>query len=206
MTRPLVAGAAVVAVIASAAAAAPEQVTIFSRGPFTLYGSVPTDKADEIVTVQAKDCGAPTPAFRNVAEARTQEGGTWSVEFNTGITSTLRAVWKEHVSPSITVRQRASVELLQLASGRQFRVTVRGKRQFWRKRVLVQRFDRRLGAWKLVKAVVLMETGSFPGYGGAATWADFRLSLPRGTLVRAVFPRSQASPCYLGGVSKLVRK
>lgn len=202
--RLFIAGAAVAGAIASAAAAAPEQVTIFSREG-TLYGSVSADRADEIVTIQARDCGAPTHAFRDVAEARTREGGSWSLEFSTGITSTLRAAWREQVSSPIIVRQPARVQLAPLASGRRFRVTVGGKTQFWRKRVLIQRFDRRLGTWKLMRAVVLTETGGFPGYGGAVTWADFRFSLPRGTLVRAVFPRSQARPCYLAGVSKLVR-
>jgi hypothetical protein len=198
-------GAAVAGAIASGGAAAPEPVTILARGPFTLYGSVATDRPDEIVTIQARDCGSPSPTFRDVAEARTREGGSWSLEFSTGITSTLRAVWKDNVSVPITVQQRANVRLLPLASRRGFTVTVSGRTQFWKKRVLFQRFDRRLGTWHLVKVVVLTKTGGFPGYGGAAAWAEFRASLPRGTLVRAVFPRSQARPCYLGGVSKLVR-
>jgi hypothetical protein len=201
----LAAGAALAGAVASVAAAAQEPVTIFSRGPFELYGSVATDRADEIVTIQAKDCGSPSSTFRDVAAARTREGGSWSLEFSTGITSTLRAVWNDHVSAPITVRRRADVRLLPLASRRGFTITVSGRTQFWRKRALFQRFDRRLGTWRLVKVVVLTETGGFPGYGGAASWAEFRASLPRGTLVRAVFPRSQARPCYLAGVSKLVR-
>lgn len=204
-TRLFAAAVAVAGAIASVAGAAPEPVTILARGPFMLYGSVATDRADEIVTIQAKDCGSPSATFRDVAEARTREGGSWSLEFSTGVTSTLRAVWKDNLSGPITVRQRANVRLLPLASRRGFTVTVSGKTQFWRKRVLFQRFDRRLGTWKLVKVVVLTETGGFPGYGGAATWAKFRASLPKGTLVRALFPRSQARPCYLAGVSKLVR-
>jgi hypothetical protein len=202
--RRLAAGVAVAGAVCSVAAAAPQPVTILARDG-TLYGSVASETAHEIVTIQAKDCGAPTQTFRDVAAARTREGGSWSLEFSTGITSTLRAVWKDNVSAPITVRKRANVQLLPHASRSGFRVTITGRTQFWRKRVLFQRFDRRLGNWKLVKEVVLTETGGFPGYGGAATWAEFRASLPRGTLVRAVFPRSQARPCYLAGVSKLVR-
>jgi hypothetical protein len=203
-TRVLAAGAALAGAVASVALAS-EPMTIFSRGELTLYGSVPTDRADEIVTIQARDCGAPTAAFRDVAEARTAEGGSWSLEFSTGITSMLRAVWRGNVSSPITVRRRVNVQLLPFASRKGFRVTVTGRRQFWKKHVLIQRFDRRVGTWRLVKRVTLTETGGFPGYGGAATWAEFRAPLPRGTLVRAVFPRSQARPCYLGAVSKLVR-
>jgi hypothetical protein len=35
--------------------------------------------------------------------------------------------------------------------------------------------------------------------------ASFRASIPRRTLIRAVFPRSQARPCYLAGYSNLLR-
>ena len=206
MTRPLAVGVAVAAVVLVSTATASESVTIFARDAFTLYGSVPTDRAEEIVTIQARDCGAPTAAFRDVAEARTEAGGRWSLEnFSTGITSTLRAAWRGHVSESITVRQRPHVRLLPLASRKAFTVTVIGRTSFWRKRVRLERFDPRLGTWKLVKRVVLTESGGFPGSGGAAAWARFRIPLPRGTLVRALFPHSQARPCYLAGVSKLVR-
>lgn len=67
---------------------------------------------------------------------------------------------------------------------------------FWRKRVLFQRFDRRLGTWATVRRVVLTE---YTGY------TAFTASVPKGCLVRVVLPLSQARPCYLAGYSPLLR-
>jgi hypothetical protein len=212
MKRLTAAGALVAAVAASTAAAVPDQVTLQARptvlgpnGSVSLFGSIDSGKADEVVTIQAKDCGASSQSFREVAESRTREGGSWSTDFLPGINTTLRAVWNNTASAQVTVRERASVRLVPRPSGRGFTVTVIAKTQFWRKRILFQRFDRRLGIWKLVKPVVLTETGGSSGSGGIGTWAEFRASVPTGTLVRALLPRAQARPCYLAGVSKLVR-
>ena len=67
---------------------------------------------------------------------------------------------------------------------------------FWRKRVLFQRLDRRLGTWATVKKVVLTRST------GGVT---FRAPVPKGSLVRAVLPLSEARPCYLAGYSPLLR-
>lgn len=211
--RVSVAAATVVgAVVVATGSAAPEQVTMTARpillgpnGQVSLFGSVESGRADEVVSIQAKDCGSSSQSFREVAEARTQEGGTWATEYLPGINTTLRAVWRNNASPQIAVRERAYVRLVPRRFGRGLTVTVVAKTQFWRRHVLLQRFDRRLGTWKLVKRVVLTETGASAGSGGIGTWAEFRARVPKGTLVRALLPRSQARPCYLPGVSMLVR-
>jgi hypothetical protein len=71
--------------------------------------------------------------------------------------------------------------------------------------VLIQRFQRRLGGWKLVRTVVLTESGGHPGSGEAVSFAEFRARIPSGSLLRAVLPRSAARPCYLAGYSKLLQ-
>jgi hypothetical protein len=210
--RLALAGATVVVALASTAAAAPEPVTILARptllGPnqvVALSGSVDSSQAGQIVTIQAKDCRSPTQSFQEVASARTREGGAWSTEYSPGISTTLRAVWNDTPSAAIAIRQRAAVHLRPLASRNRFRVLVGGKLQFWRKRIVIQRFERRLGTWITVRSVLLTETGGTAGYGDAVTWADLRVPAPRGTLVRALLPQSQARPCYLAGVSRLLR-
>jgi hypothetical protein len=82
--------------------------------------------------------------------------------------------------------------------------------QFWRRYVILQRFDRRRGTWIDVRRLVLSEQ---PGGGGGAAppfqrvsyvnvlTEPFRAPVPKGTLVRVVFPLSQARPCYIAGVS-----
>lgn len=187
---------------------ASERVTLFARntviGPAapvaTVFGSVDNGRAGETVTVQAKDCGSQF--FRALAETETHAGGGWSLEVSTGITSTIRAVWKDSASSQVTIRQQANVFFDRQRSGSGFRVGVGAKRSFWHKRVLIQR--RQGGAWKTAKTVVLTDSAASSG---TLSWTEstFGLSVPNGTLVRAVLPLSQARPCYIAGISRTVR-
>ena len=92
------------------------------------------------------------------------------------------------------------------AKGFGFGVAVRSELQFWKRHVVIQRLDRRVGQ------MAGHEEDCSDGNGRSASgstyvWssAEFSTVVPRGTLVRAVFPRSQASPCYLAGFSNQVR-
>jgi hypothetical protein len=178
--------------------------TLRGRQVLNVFGSIDSDRAGEDVAIQAKDCGKDS--FRVADGAITREGGAWSADFIPAITTTLRAVWNETVSAQITVRQRITVYLRRQVHGRGFVVGVDGKESFWRKRILIQRFDRRLGTWSTVKSVVLTETGFGDSrLGTHSTLAEFKARTPKGSLLRAVFPLSQARPCYLQGVSLTLR-
>jgi hypothetical protein len=158
----------------------------------TLFGSVDNGRAGEDIKIQAKDCGRDF--FRVVAGAITKEGGEWSTfYFGATINQALRAVWRDATSQEVPIRRRASVSLRE-RSGARFEVRVYG-RPVWRKRVFVQRFDRRLGTWQAVKTVVLTEDE------GSTALAAFTVRLSKGTRIRAVFPRSQSGPCFLAGTS-----
>lgn len=182
---------------------ASERVTIAARPTIvrlgelvSLFGSVDSPRADEIVTIQAKDCRQQF--FRDFLSARTREGGAWSTQtWSIAVSTTLRAVWNGHTSAEIFVRKRAGI-LLRQRSPRRFSVSVQNHAgaMFWRKRFLFQRFDRRLGTWLTVRRVVLTESD------GSTT---FTASVPKGSLVRAVIPLSQARPCYAAGYSPLLR-
>jgi hypothetical protein len=165
---------------------------VSSRGYARVFGSVDSGRAGEDVKLQGKDCGRDF--FHVVGGAVTREGGGWStVYWQQRITTTLRAVWNDATSAEVLVRMRAFVGLYRRPAGR-FEVRVFG-RSVWRKRVFIQRFDRRLGTWQAVKPVVLTEDD------GGTALASFTVSLPKGTRIRAVFPRSQTGPCYLAGTS-----
>jgi hypothetical protein len=186
-------------------------VTMFARptiipaiNPWTtLYGSVESGKAGEGITIQAKDCGSSF--FRVASGATTEEGGGWSIRYSPGINTVLRAVWDGKASNQVSVRQRPFVRLEQRGRN-EFRVgagsSPRGgmpggaQASFWRKRMLFQRFERRLGSWVTVKQVVLTDSGA---------GTSFRAALPVGTLVRALLPLSQTRPCFLSGVSFTLR-
>ena len=188
---------------------AAEQVTISARpsvvrwGTSTrLFGSTASGRADDIVTIEMKECGVPGAAFRELFETHTSAGGAWTEETGLRTTTTFRARSGGDTSGDVTVRARPYVQLSH-RFGRQFDVFVRALASYWRRHVLIQRFDRRLGRWVKVKRVVLTE-GHATGV-TATTGAEFRATVPRRTLLRAVFPRSQARPCYLAGYSNLLR-
>ncbi len=187
---------------------ASERVTLLARPtvvrsgtPGLLYGTVDNGRADEVVTIQAKDCGQRY--FTGVQSATTGSGGTWNVpSFNRGVTTTVRAVWKGVASAPVTIRNIPDIDLDQ-RSARVFEVGISSKGQFWRKKVLFQR--RAGGKWLTVKQVTLTDSGGQPGHPFVWTSAEFRASVPKGTQVRAVLPLSQAKPCYLSAVSEALR-
>ena len=219
MTRPLVAGAAA-AVIASTAAAASDQMTLpggaaassdltlvvqptiirSTSDRMAIFGSVSGGDAGKKVTIQFKACGLQPIQFRDAFETTTQAGGGYSLEelrpFNLGVSGVYRAVSGGEVSAEIRVRQRVAVYMRPLSGGR-FQVWVGGKVSFWRRFVLLQRFERRRGVWITTRRVVLTED-----YGRTA---PFRPRVPRGTQLRAVMPLSQARPCYLAGYGPIFR-
>jgi hypothetical protein len=170
----------------------------------TVFGAVADGRAGQLVTVQFKQCGLYPVRFRDVHEAPTAANGSYSVDTwrVPSVNGVYRAVAGDRVSAEVSVRGRPLVHL-QRASGGAWSVRVTAVHQFYRKRVLIQRFGRRLGIWTTVKTVVL--TKQVGGGPFVHSSAEFRAALPKGTTLRAVFPASQAKPCYLAGYSKLVR-
>jgi len=175
--------------------ARPTVVSVATGTRVTLFGSIDPGRAGEDIKIQAKDCGLDF--FRVVAGAITKEDGEWSTfYFGASVNTTLRAVWRDAISDEVAIRRRATI-IIRKRTAKRFEVAVGGA--VWRKRASVQRFDPRLGTWSVVRSVVLADDY---GIGARAT---FRLVVPKGTLVRAVFPRSQAGPCYLPGTSNSLR-
>jgi len=195
---------------------ASERVTIFAQPslvPSTgdrsvrIYGTVDSNKAGESVAIQAKDCGADV--FRLVSGATTESDGSWWNFYWPVANTTLRAVWNEVASAPITIRVRVFVWLSKSRDGKSLSVRAGGINSFWRKRVEIQRFEQRFGTWRRLRTVVLTDSdgnrGSGPSTGLSGSLADFVPRVPRGTLLRAVMPLSQAKPCYLAGTSATLR-
>ena len=165
-----------------------------------LSGGVSSGRNGETLTLQAKPCG--TSSFRNLFVFRTGPGGRWLREYSPGVNTVLRVRWKGVFSPPVTVRQAPIVQLDQ-TSASEFEVGVGSLGMMWRKRVEIQ--QRTGGRWVRLRTVVLTETYASPGQSGVWTDADFRLSVPPGTQLRAVLTAAQAKPCYLGSASNAIR-
>ena len=94
--------------------------------------------------------------WMEVSGAHSNAGGGYTLQYAPVITTTLRAVWDGARSAPVTIRDRAWVQLgrrPRTKAGYGFKVEVRALAQFWRRHVVVQRYERRLGRWRDVKKV-----------------------------------------------------
>ena len=190
---------------------APERVTLNAQPSSlrsgqqaTLFGAVSSGRADEEVTIQVKDCGQRTFTGVSVPPlgvVETGAGGTFTTQLNRFINTTVRAVWKGEASAPIEIRQQPRVVLSQPSAGR-FEAAVASRWTFWRKKLQVQR---RVGSrWTTVRTVTLTDTVAHLG-GSSWTEVEFRMRMPRGTVLRASLRADQAKPCYLAATSDTIR-
>ena len=200
------AGALALGALASTSSAQ-GRITIFVRPTVVgwtesaqLYGAAPGASHDDVVRVEVRECGSTF--FRTFVELHPSSGGGWSTPAGSAITATYRARWRGRTSTTVTIRQRANVALERRRSGSGFVVAVVATRSFWRRQVLLQRRTR--SGWQTLRRLVLADSVQSSGV-VSASQATFRLSVPRGTVLRALLPASQAAPCYVESVSKTVR-
>jgi hypothetical protein len=179
----------------------------------TVFGSVASGKGGEKVIVQFKACGASPSQFRDFLETTTRAGGGFSFlelqPFGPGISGVFRAVSGDSMSSDVPITYQADVSLRYPRRGRTA-ISVSALVSLWRRYAVLQRFDRPRGVWVNVRRVTLTEQGGgpspYPGVHPAGFYTEpFRPGVPRGTLIRAVLPLSQARPCYLAGVSEVRR-
>jgi hypothetical protein len=175
-----------------------------SFGPITLFGAVGSGQGGEPVTIEIKDCGLPQVGYRGVIELDTEPGGRWQTEYYPGITTSIRAAWKNTTSPAIDVKQAARVLIRRVPSTRKtFEISISGKLGFWGRKAL---FQQRVGSsWKTIKTVRLTEQGGVGNAGIIWTSVRFKATVPRGKQVRGLLPAASAKPCYLSGASNPMR-
>jgi hypothetical protein len=197
----------VVAATAAAAYGAATSVTLAARNTVvtplapstTLLGKIDEAKAGEVITIQGQECGVAGGFWRSVSSTQTLSNGTWTMRQFIRTATVFRATWKDSVSATVTVRPRASVEFFKRSKG--FLIRAGGAVGNWHnKRVVVERYDRRLGKWSRLTSVVLKGES-----GGWASREGLRFRVPKGTRLRAVLSAVQAAPCYLAGYSGEVR-
>jgi hypothetical protein len=192
-------------VVSPAAITLDVRPTIYGRqGPLGVSGSVTSGKKDEKVTLQFKQCGLYPLQFRDLLEVLTEEGGGWSTPTGIPANGVLRAISGGDVSNEVPVKARVDVRL-QPTPDRRYEVNVVARWSFWRKQVLIQRFDRRSRKWVSLQRMVLGENGAAGG--STFVWSSTRKFTPkvsRGTTIRAVLPLDQAKPCFIAGYSNLL--
>jgi hypothetical protein len=200
----LLGGAAAAALLGLGLGGSASGVTLFASplvvradAKVAFSGQISSGAANEYVAVQGKECGVPGAGFRSITGALTTEDGRWTAPPQyLQSTTKLRAAWGDDVSATVTARVRAAVSLVPHLRNH-FTVGAGGVGRFDGKRVTIERLDH---GWRRVRTVVV-EASDYGGYAEK----DIVLKVPKGTLVRAALPLSQAKPCYLAGYSKLVR-
>jgi hypothetical protein len=168
--------------------------------PQLVWGSLASGRGGQQVTVQFKQCGLLPVEFRDVSEVTTLDGGTWSDDLGASTNGTFRAISGGAVSNSVPVQERADVRLTPRPPGR-YEVDVVATLSYWRKRVLLQRFDRSRRTWVTVRPLVLAHQ-----HGPGLIWSTtdtFKPKVAKGTTIRAVLPLDQAKPCLIAGYSRV---
>jgi hypothetical protein len=170
----------------------------------TITGGVGSGQSHVDIYLEGRTCDKTV--WEIVAGPHTDDAGRFTVEMGGGINRFVRARAEGATSNVILIGQRPSLTLQQRPAGT-FWVHVNALRSFWRKRVVLQRYDSSIRNWRDVRSMPLTKTGSAPG--SPFVWSETeksRQQISKGTLMRATLPRGQAKPCYLAGYSNLLRR
>ena len=200
----IAAGAALAAVVASTAAAAPTADVTLSVERFydpaclcykvRFSGAIASGAANEYVAVMAHSCGSPSSTAVAVAGASTGPGGSWEVVPGNpvvGPPATYRARWEGRMSDPVTIRVRLNLWFEKLP-GRRYRVSVYAK-EMRGKLVELQRLVG--GRWIRVRTARLVASRQ------GAISAIFTVRTRRLTM-RILIPEGSAGPCYLETATK----
>ena len=176
--------------------------------PVTVSVAGIDDWRAETVTLQFQECGLYPTRFRDVAEAvAPSPGGDWFDPIVVPANGTFRLTRGPDISNEVRVLTGANIRLAPTGRGH-YRAHIEARQPFWRKRVRIERYDRVRSGWVLLRTVGLNRTNGV-GWAGnpyvRSSSDEFALKLPVGTKLRAVFPLSQAKPCYVAGSSQVVQ-
>jgi hypothetical protein len=166
------------------------QRVVYGHG-VSLSGTVPTNRAGEVVIVFAQAFGEAT--FSPIATVVTTGGGAWRYLAKPRIGTSYRASWNGGLSPAAAVGVRPGVSFRRTAP-RTFAARVFAGRSFAGRVVQLQRLTS-TGRWVTVKRVRLR----------ARSAAAFHASLPRGrSVLRVAMSVNQAGLGYLAGYSRAI--
>lgn len=161
---------------------------------FVLSGTVPSREAGERVEIEAKECRGTF--FRLVAATATTAGGAWTVETFVDANTAFRARWKDAASVSVAVKRRAFVGLARRSKTVVVATVVTPYQKMVGRTIRLERHTPE--GW------VLLGRAKLRNLGGPVAETRF-LVRRRGLQLRALLPDAAAKPCYVAGVSTIIR-
>ncbi|HLM35616.1 MAG TPA: cupredoxin domain-containing protein [Gaiellaceae bacterium] len=170
-------------------------------GAVTLSGILSTQEANQQVTIEAQQCGAP--AFTKVGTAVTGTGGAWNFAVKPLKNTAYQVKVKNVTSPQLTVRVRAAMSIGKVGL-RRFTIRVRAADSFAGKAVSVQRYNSVTRRWVILRSATLRAdtTGVAPTVVSSVT---FSRTIGRGTRLRVVMSQATAGSCYAASTSNAIR-
>jgi hypothetical protein len=200
---------AVGALAATAGAATQDTLSLSANPSLVVYGkttvlsgTLAPAKANQNITVQGQVCGKPN--YAKVATAKTTSTGAFSSTVTPTVATNYQAKLKATLSSVVAVKVQPVVQLTRVARG-SFTVKVTAGESLTGKIVTFQRYSKLKKRWVRVKRVTLTTATAGTPKPTMVTSASFKAKLARRTRVRALLTTAQASPCYVGATSNVVR-
>jgi hypothetical protein len=204
----LLAGIALVGAVLTATATAATTLTIAASSPsvpygktVTLTGALSTLKANQPVSIVAKDC---MNATNKVATVKTTANGAYTATITPTVGASYQASQKRITSTSVPIAVKPLVVLKRVKRG-SFTATFTAALDFKGKALLFQRYATARKRWVQVKKVTL--TKSVPGMAKPTiiSSAAFKARLARRARVRLALTKTNGAPCYVAVNSNSVR-
>lgn len=191
-TREAKKGTITVANARSVSIEARSRVVTFN-GYVLLRGSVSSGKAGEQVVIRQRPQGSNV--FLRVGTVATTANGLWQLRVQPRRNTVYDAVWNNVPSDRQPIAVKPLLKLKQ--SGRsKFTLGIHAQTRLSFRLVSIQRWVAKSHRWVTVKTTRL--TSFRAAARESVSTAVFRLSVRRGTIIRAVLPAGQAGPAYYG--------
>jgi hypothetical protein len=201
--------AAVGALAATAGAATQDTLSLSANPTLVVYGkttvvsgTLAPAKANQNVTVQGQECGKPN--YAKVATAKTSSTGAYTATVTPTVNTNYQAKLKATLSSVVAVKVVPVVQLTRVARG-SFTVKVTAGQSLTGKTVVFQRYSKVKKRWVRVKRVTLTTATAGTPKPTMVTSSSFKAKVARTTRVRVLLTTAQASPCYVGTRSNVVR-
>jgi hypothetical protein len=197
-------------VLATAAGAATQDTLSLAANPAVVVygkttvvsGTLLPAKANQNVTVQGQACGKAN--YAKTATVKTTTTGAFTTTQTPTAGINYQAKQKATVSAVVAVKVQPVVQLIRVARG-SYTVNVTAGQSLTGKVVLFQRYSKLKKRWLGVKKVVLATSTAGTPKPAMVSSASFKARVVRRARVRVLLSIAQASPCYIGATSNVVR-